>query len=60
MISPFTWSIKEAKRQREGTFERTVGEIAMREKWLAVRDTMVVLSMQIIFRSVMILRRLNY
>jgi hypothetical protein len=32
----------------------------MREKWLAVRDTMIVLSMQIIFRSVMILRRLNY
>jgi len=31
----------------------------MREKWLAVRDTMIVLSMQIIFRSVMILRRLN-
>jgi hypothetical protein len=32
----------------------------MREKWIAVRDTLVVLSMQIIFRSVMILRRLNY
>ncbi|MGA3293375.1 MAG: hypothetical protein ABSE45_05240 [Candidatus Acidiferrales bacterium] len=32
----------------------------MREKLAAVRDTMVVLGLQVVFRAFMILRRLNY
>jgi hypothetical protein len=32
----------------------------MREKVSAVRDTLIVLGMQMVFRATMILRRLNY
>ncbi len=32
----------------------------MRQKWMVVRDTLIVLSMQIVFRTVMIMRRMNY
>jgi hypothetical protein len=35
-------------------------ETAMREKLAAIRDTMIVLSMQLVFRTVMLLRRWNY
>jgi hypothetical protein len=36
------------------------GAISMREKWLAVRDTLIVLSMQLVFRAFLLMRRLNY
>jgi len=32
----------------------------MRNKWLGIRDTLIVLSMQVVFRAVLILRRMNY
>ncbi|MGC2331344.1 MAG: hypothetical protein WA581_07820 [Candidatus Acidiferrales bacterium] len=32
----------------------------MREKLAAIRDTMIVLSMQLVFRTFMLLRRWNY
>ncbi len=32
----------------------------MREKLAAIRDTMIVLSLQLVFRTVMLLRRWNY
>jgi hypothetical protein len=35
-------------------------ETAMREKLAAIRDTMIVLGMQLVFRTVMLLRRWNY
>jgi hypothetical protein len=35
-------------------------ETAMREKLVVIRDTMIVLSMQLVFRTVMLLRRWNY
>ncbi|HTZ99992.1 MAG TPA: hypothetical protein VMB02_06655 [Candidatus Aquilonibacter sp.] len=35
-------------------------EAPMREKLAAVRDTLIVLGLQIVFRTVMVLRRLNY
>lgn len=35
-------------------------EAPMRERLAAVRDTLIVLGLQIVFRTVMILRRLNY
>ncbi|HTX14631.1 MAG TPA: hypothetical protein VMD77_04990 [Candidatus Baltobacteraceae bacterium] len=37
-----------------------VEETAMREKLAVIRDTMIVLSMQLVFRTVMLLRRWNY
>ena len=46
--------------QSAADFSEQMLEISMRQKWLIVRDTMVVLSMQIIFRGVMLMRRLNY
>jgi hypothetical protein len=33
---------------------------AMREKLVAVRDTLIVLGLQMVFRAVMLLRRWNY
>jgi hypothetical protein len=35
-------------------------EVSMRERLIAVRDTMVVLALQIVFRAGMMLRRFNY
>jgi hypothetical protein len=35
-------------------------EIAMREKLNVVRDTMIVLGIQIVFRAMILLRRLNF
>jgi hypothetical protein len=32
----------------------------VRQRWMVVRDTLIVLSMQIVFRTVMIMRRMNY
>jgi hypothetical protein len=37
-----------------------LGEAPMRERIAAVRDTMIVLGLQMVFRAIMILRRLNY
>ncbi|HKV04915.1 MAG TPA: hypothetical protein VJO53_07390 [Candidatus Acidoferrales bacterium] len=34
--------------------------IRMRDKLVAVRDTIIVLGLQIVFRTTMLLRRLNY
>jgi len=34
--------------------------IAMRELLIAVRDTLFVLALQVVFRATMVLRRLNY
>ncbi|MBZ5695636.1 MAG: hypothetical protein LAN36_09775 [Acidobacteriia bacterium] len=35
-------------------------EISMRERFVVVRDTLIVLGLQVVFRATMILRRLNY
>ena len=35
-------------------------EISMRERLVVVRDTLIVLGLQVVFRATMILRRLNY
>jgi len=37
-----------------------LGNLFMRERLVAVRDTLIVLGLQIVFRATMILRRLNY
>jgi hypothetical protein len=42
--------------QRKGLVEET----AMRERLIAVRDTMIVLGLQLVFRAVMLARRWNY
>ena len=44
----------------ETALRAAAGAISMREKWLAVRDTLIVLSMQLVFRAFMLMRRLNY
>jgi len=36
------------------------GDFSMRERLLAIRDTLVVLGLQVVFRATMILRHLNY
>jgi hypothetical protein len=41
---------------RVSVFEEKV----MREKLVAIRDTMIVLGLQLVFRTVMLLRRWNY
>jgi len=45
-----------AQLSRPSAFEET----AMREKMAAVRDTMIVLGLQLVFRAFMMLRRWNY
>jgi hypothetical protein len=35
-------------------------EVAMRRTFVAVRDTLIVLGLQLVFRTVMLLRRWNY
>jgi len=35
-------------------------DVAMREKLTLVRDTLIVLGLQLVFRAVMLLRRWNY
>jgi len=37
-----------------------IEEAPMREKMAAVRDTLIVLGLQVVFRAMMVLRRLNY
>ena len=41
-------------------FPAAFEEFAMRERLVAVRDTLIVLGLQVVFRATMILRRLNY
>jgi hypothetical protein len=51
--------------QKDGPVSRlpqapAVGESLMREKIAAIRDTMIVLSLQLVFRAFTLLRRWNY
>ncbi|HXQ25848.1 MAG TPA: hypothetical protein VN822_05520 [Candidatus Acidoferrales bacterium] len=41
-------------------FSAVFEEFAMRERLAVVRDTLIVLGLQVVFRATMILRRLNY
>jgi hypothetical protein len=43
-----------------GTRAAGFGRLSIRERIAAVRDTLIVLAMQIVFRTTMFLRHLNY
>lgn len=60
MLSPDCWTADGDAPADQWVVSAVVEDISMREKLNAVRDTMIVLGLQIAFRIVMALRRWNY
>jgi hypothetical protein len=54
------WNTQNGGLRAQLSHPSVLEETAMREKLAAIRDTMIVLSLQLVFRTVMLLRRWNY
>jgi hypothetical protein len=54
------WNSNSMSTTVEMAFPAPAEEVAMREKLNVVRDTMFVLGIQIVFRAMLLLRRLNF
>jgi hypothetical protein len=54
------WSTNRNSITAEIVVSAPVEEIAMREKLNVLRDTMIILGIQIVFRAMLLLRRLNF
>jgi hypothetical protein len=54
------WNSNPAITTTEMSFPAEAQEVAMRERVNVVRDTMIVLGIQIVFRAMLLLRRLNF
>lgn len=54
------WNTHRGPVEAEMALSAGFEEVAMREKLVAVRDTLIVLGLQLMFRAVMLLRRWNY
>jgi hypothetical protein len=54
------WQSEQDGVTAEAALPEPAEEIAMREKLNVVRDTMIVLGIQIVFRAMILLRRLNF
>jgi hypothetical protein len=54
------WSSNQIGTTAEMALPAPAEEIAMREKLNVVRDTMIVFGIQIVFRAMLLLRRLNF
>lgn len=54
------WNSNPVGTTAEMTFPAPAEEVAMRERVNVVRDTMIVLGIQVVFRAMLLLRRLNF
>jgi len=54
------WNSNTAGTATEMTFPAPAEEVAMRDRLNVVRDTMIVLGIQVVFRAMLLLRRLNF
>jgi hypothetical protein len=54
------WNAQDDGRTARRPYTSLLEGTPMREKLTAIRDTMIVLGMQVVFRTVMLLRRWNY
>ena len=54
------WKLQNDGLRAQLSCSSALEETAMREKMAAVRDTMIVLGLQLVFRTFLMLRRWNY
>jgi hypothetical protein len=54
------WSSSQLGTTAEMALPAPTEEVAMREKLNVVRDTMIVFGLQIVFRAMLLLRRMNF
>jgi hypothetical protein len=54
------WNSNPMGATAEMAFPAPTEDVAMRERVNVVRDTMIVLGIQIVFRAMLLLRRLNF
>jgi len=54
------WNAQDNGLRAQFSHPSVLEETAMRQKLAAIRDTMIVLGLQLVFRTFMILRRWNY
>ena len=54
------WIVDRDSAKAEMALSADFEEVAMRKIFVAVRDTLIVLGLQLVFRAVMLLRRWNY
>jgi hypothetical protein len=54
------WNVNQSGTAAEMSLLAASKPVTMRQKVAAVRDTLIVLGMQIVFRVTMLLRHLNY
>lgn len=59
-FSPDHWPSDGGALAEQGATAAAVEDNSMQEKWTAVRDTLIVLGLQIVFRIMMALRTWNY
>lgn len=54
------WKVQNDGLRAQLSRASVLEETAMRQKLVAIRDTMIVLGLQLVFRTFMMLRRWNY
>lgn len=59
-LSGMAWITGHGSAKAEAALAADFEGVAMREKLYVVRDTLIVLGLQLLFRAVMVLRRWNY
>lgn len=59
-LSRTGWLLDRGSAEPEVAVSADFEGVIMREKMSAVRDTLIVLGLQLLFRAVMVLRRWNY
>ncbi len=59
-FNPDHWPSDGGAPAEQGARSVAVEDVSMREKWTAIRDTLIVLGLQIVFRIAMALRTWNY
>ena len=60
MLNPDCWTAEGGAPAEEDTRSVAFEDNSMHAKWTAIRDTLIVLGLQIVFRIMMALRTWNY
>lgn len=59
-LNPDCWTAEGGAPAEQGARSLAVEDNSMQAKWTAIRDTLIVLGLQIVFRIMMALRTWNY
>ena len=59
-FNPDCWTAEGGAPAEQGARSLAVEDSSMQEKWAAIRDTLIVLGLQLVFRIMMAMRTWNY